>query len=170
MAPVNNNSLPPKWSFHGVFVRFRKIFRHSSDLWLFSKIGWFIWRLPTKVAATNLDHYLDDLREKHRPATSSVEENLERIFRLTDPWLRLKRLNSRDTCYTRAFVLYRFLTAGRHELQFNFGIDSTTAEDERLHGHAWITVDGIPYGLDDASVPDNCQIVYTHPSNDNQSG
>lgn len=170
MEPLNNTSLPPKWSPLGFRSRLRQIIREPSDLWLFGQIGWFIWRVPSQVATENLGRYLNDLIKKRSVTSRSLDENLERILRLAEPWLRLGPFRSRNTCYTRAFVLYRFLAVGTPDLSFRFGIDTHSAVDQRLHGHAWVTVDGIPYGMDDSAIPDNCQIVYTHPPNSNQSG
>lgn len=165
MEHLNNTGLPPKWSPLGFRSRLKQIIREPGDIWLLAQIGWFIWRVPAQVATENLGRYLDSLSKKRGAASRSLDENLERILRLAEPWLRLRPFRSRNTCYTRAFVLYRFLAVGPHDLSFRFGIDTHSAADERMHGHAWVTVDGIPYGMDNSAILDNCQIVYTHPSN-----
>lgn len=163
MATVKKSNLPPKTSIQGIVIRVKRIIHEPSDIILFLQIGWFIWRLPKNIATVNLGQHLDRLQENQRPQTSSIEDSLDRILRLAEPWLRRERLRSWNTCYTRAFVLYRFLTSDKNELRFHLGIDSTTGADERLHGHAWVTVDDVPVGLDNSTVPEKCRIIYSHP-------
>ena len=40
----------------------------------------------------------------------------------------------------RAFTLYRFVDAGERDLRIHFGVELDRSD--RLHGHAWVTVDG----------------------------
>jgi hypothetical protein len=51
-------------------------------------------------------------------------------------------LRARDTCYLRAFTLYRFLEAGEAPVGIHFGIERPRQGGDRLRGHAWVTVDG----------------------------
>ena len=50
------------------------------------------------------------------------------------------RLRRRNTCYVRAFTLYRFVDAGTRDVRIHFGVEPDRSD--RLRGHAWVTVDG----------------------------
>ena len=64
-------------------------------------------------------------------------------MRLRTAWLRLPFLRARNTCYLRAFTLYRFLDAGDRRVGIHFGIQPPAQPGDRLRGHAWVTVDGL---------------------------
>lgn len=134
--------LAPKWTPRGFAQRYRAFIHRSDDIWLALQIGYFMWRLPVMLRRRNLRSFLAHLRDGCRPAASSIERSQERIVRLRALCLRLPLLRSRDNCYVRALTLYRFLEAGHQPVKIHFGIEEQSDPQERLHGHAWISVGG----------------------------
>ena len=72
---------------------------------------------------------------------ADIAAGMERILRLRTPWLRRYRFGSHNTCYVRALSLYRFLDAGDHDFRIHFVVEPARSTEERLRGHAWVTVD-----------------------------
>jgi hypothetical protein len=106
-------------------------------LWL--AIGHFIVRAPARLARSELPAFLGRVAAQPRDGS-----DFARVARLTRRWLRLFPLRSRDTCYLRSLVFFRFVDARNGELCLHFGVDETRGEGERLHGHAWVSLDGKP--------------------------
>jgi hypothetical protein len=69
---------------------------------------------------------------------------------LRNACLGMPRLWRRDTCYVRALTLYRFLDPGEHRVRVHFGIEQPQSKDDRLRGHAWVSVDGRPFEAPEA--------------------
>lgn len=134
--------------------------RTPSDLtWLF-RIGWFVLRLPADVEHSHLDEFLDKLERAPRPRAADPGPGAERVARLRQPWLRVPGLRSRDTCYIRAFTLYRFLDPGAHEVQLRVGVEWYDRPGGVLRGHAWVTLDGrVLEGPPEADAHDRLQLV-----------
>jgi hypothetical protein len=120
--------------------RLRWAIRHPSDIVLALRIGWFIWRCPGDIERRDLGTFLTRLRTGPRPRASNVVEARNRIVRLRSALLSLPLLRRRNNCYVRAFTLYRFLDAGGRPVGVHVGIEQ--GRSDRLHGHAWVTVDG----------------------------
>ncbi len=104
-------------------------------LWL--AVGHFIVRAPARLARSELPIFLARLAAQPRDGS-----DFARIARLTRRWLRLFPLRSRDTCYLRSLVFFRFIDARGGDLCVHFGVDEPRAEEPRLHGHAWVSLDG----------------------------
>jgi len=109
----------------------------GSGLPLWLAVGHFILRAPARLARTELPVFL--ARIAAQPRDSS---NFPRIDRLARRWLRLPLMRSRDTCYLRSLVLFRFMAANGSCLCLHFGVDEPRDTNERLHGHAWVSLDG----------------------------
>lgn len=105
-------------------------------LWL--AVGHFLLRAPARLARTELPVFLARLAAQPRDGS-----DFTRIARLSRRWLRLFPLRSRDTCYLRSLVLFRFIDARGGDMCVHFGVDEPRA-GERLHGHAWVSLDGQP--------------------------
>lgn len=118
----------------------RRALRHPGDVLFAARIGWFIWRCPAGIERNDLAAFLAGLQQGARPAAADVEASRRRIVELRDAWLRLRPLRTHNTCYVRAFTLYRFVDAPGHDVAIHFGVEARRRE--RLHGHAWVTVDG----------------------------
>jgi hypothetical protein len=104
-------------------------------LWL--AVGHFILRAPARLARTELPVFLARIAAQPRNGS-----NFPRIDRLTRRWLRLPLMRARDTCYLRSLVLFRFVDSNGGDLCLHFGVDEPRDAGERLHGHAWVSLNG----------------------------
>jgi hypothetical protein len=109
----------------------------GSQLPLWLAVGHFIVRAPARLARTELPVFLARLAAQPRGGS-----DFQRVARLIRRWLRLPGLRSRDTCYLRSLVLFRFVDANGSDLCLHFGVDESRNTAERLHGHAWVSLDG----------------------------
>lgn len=111
----------------------------GSGLPLWAAVGHFVARAPARLARTALPVFLERLARQ--PGRTADEA---RVHRLTRRWLRVPGLRSRDTCYVRSLVLFRFLDPRGGDLRLHLGVDEPESPGERLHGHAWVSLDGRP--------------------------
>ena len=109
----------------------------GSGLPLWLAVGHFILRAPARLARTELPVFLARIAAQHRDGS-----NFQRIDRLIRRWLRLPFLRSCNTCYLRSLVLFRFMNADGGNLSLHFGVDELHGVGERLHGHAWVSLNG----------------------------
>jgi hypothetical protein len=85
-------------------------------------------------------------------------EDADRITYLTNSVLRA--LYRRDFCYPRALALFHFLSRWGLPVQFVLGVQRV---GEALRGHAWVEVDGRPFG--EADDPRRSyHVTYTYPT------
>jgi hypothetical protein len=115
--------------------------RSPSDLVLTIRIGLFVLRLPSELGKRDVTTFLRELRAAPRPSARDVDASVERIRRIAAAVLSLPRFWHWNTCYVRALILYRFVDARDREMQLHLGIEQRGPE-ERLHGHAWLTLAG----------------------------
>jgi hypothetical protein len=155
--------LAPKWSPAGLWQRLRATVKRPSDIFLALRLGYFVWRIPSHLQVSHLSRLLDAFRVKPRPPARSLEESLERIRRLGEPWLRLPGFHSRNTCYVRALLLYRFLDAGDGDMQIHFVVEPARNPAGRLRGHAWVTVEGQVLDVEDPDVIRRSHELYSYP-------
>jgi len=106
------------------------------------EIGAFIVWLPANVRRSDVPAFFRKMKVAPRPKARKIEHSYDRIARLRDACLSMPRLWRRDTCYIRAFTLYRFLDPGEHRVRVHFGIEQPQSKNERLRGHAWVSIDG----------------------------
>ena len=112
-----------------------KMSGNGLPLWL--AVGHFILRAPARLARTELPVFLARIAAQPRNGS-----NFPRIDRLTRRWLRLPLMRARDTCYLRSLVLFRFVDSNGSDLCLHFGVDEPGDTEERLHGHAWVSLNG----------------------------
>jgi hypothetical protein len=110
------------------------------DVALSLQLAFFMWRVPAQLERMPLPQLLETLRAARRPPASSPHASLERLLRLSRPWLKRTPLRSRNTCYVRALLFYRFLDPQDAPLQIHFVVEPGRTRGDRLHGHAWVTV------------------------------
>jgi glycosyltransferase involved in cell wall biosynthesis len=108
---------------------------HRWPLWL--AVGHFILRVPARLARSELPVFLQRVAVQSRDGA-----DFARVAGLSRRWLRLPWLRSRDTCYLRSFILFRFVDARDGDLCLHFGVDEPGVAGGRLHGHAWVSLDG----------------------------
>jgi hypothetical protein len=129
-------------SFQRAVTRARNVIQGPGDALLALSIGAFLVRAPAELEAQDLRGYLELLRHRPRPRAPDLVGGTARVTRIRDAWLRAPGLRRRDSCYVRALTLYRFLDAGDRDVRLHVGVESAPGPDGRLHGHAWVTVDG----------------------------
>jgi hypothetical protein len=98
----------------------------------------FIASAPRLLADGDLRIVLKRLRTSGRVPRASYG----RIRRMRAMCLRFAPLANRNTCYVRALTLYRYLDAPDEAIGIHFGIERRESTHLRLHGHAWVTLDG----------------------------
>ena len=106
------------------------------------EMGLFIWRLALPMERQGLAEFLGEMARARRSRCRDVASGVARIARLRRRWLRWPGLRSRNTCYTRALVLFRFLDPGTGLLRIHLGTEPPRAPGENVHGHAWVSLDG----------------------------
>lgn len=111
----------------------------GAGLPMWAAVGHFVVRAPARLARTALPAFLQRLTLQ--PGRTV---DVARVNRLTRRWLRLPGLRARDTCYLRSLVLFRFLDPAGGDLRLHLGVDEPRSPGERLHGHAWVSLDGRP--------------------------
>ncbi len=105
-------------------------------VWL--AMGHFILRAPARLERMSLPAFLSRVAAEPRYGMSFAE-----VERLRRRWLRLPWLRSANTCYLNSLVIFRFVDPNGGDLSLHFGVDEPRG-DERLHGHAWVCLDGEP--------------------------
>jgi hypothetical protein len=134
--------LAAKWTPKGLLQRIRQTIREPADVVLALEIGYFLCRAPADLRRHDLDSFLRQLRSLPRPYNENVQRAKERIVRLRQAWLSLPPFKRCNTCYVRALTLYRFLEAGKDRVGLHFGVEQSDDANERLRGHAWVTLNG----------------------------
>ena len=122
-------------------------------LWL--AVGHFILRAPARLARTELPVFLARIAAQPRG-----DADFLRIARIYRRWLRLPGLRSRNTCYFRSLLQFRFMNPGNRDLCLHFGVDEATASDTRPHGHAWVSLDGVAWNAPDTLAEGRLKEIY----------
>jgi hypothetical protein len=120
---------------------FRSAIRSPGDAVLTLRVALFVVHLPRTLGRRDVGSFLRELRALPRPAAPDVQSSVARVRRISRAVLSLPRFWRWDTCYVRALILYRFVDAKESEMRLHFGIEQR-GRDERLHGHAWLTLAG----------------------------
>lgn len=132
----------PRWAAQGIRNGLKRTFQEPGDLLLAARIGVFLWRIPRQLDRKPLDRVLGELSRESRDESADLEASAKRISRIRQAWLMSPLLRERNTCYIRALTLYRFLEAGSRSVRIHFGVEPGVHPDDRLRGHAWVTVNG----------------------------
>ncbi len=145
------------------FVRAcRRTFADPGDVVLALRVGWFLGRLPRRMARESLPAFLAGLGSRassdHSPADATA-----RIARVRQAWLNRAGFSSRNTCYARALTLYHFLPAPPGSLRFHVGVERGR-RGERLRGHAWVSHRGAMLEAPDPVLEGRVETLWVHPS------
>jgi hypothetical protein len=146
-----------------VFRRLGKMIRAPGDVGFTLQLAYFMWRVPAWLDRKTLPELLDALGTARRPAAPDTPKSLERITRLSRPWFKLPPFRSRNTCYVRALMFYRFVDPHRAPLHIHFVVEPGRTQGARLRGHAWVTVGD---QIIEPPLPDvllRSRSIYTHP-------
>src|SRR5271154_4111880 len=124
------------------------------------EVGWFLWRMPG-LNEESLPIFLEKIARERAGRCAKTR----RIARWRRRWLRLPGLKSRNTCYTRALVMFRFLEFedGRGVLRFHLGTEPPRGVGDVPHGHAWVTVDGRELEPLPAEIRGRLRELYVYP-------
>ncbi|HYC21715.1 MAG TPA: lasso peptide biosynthesis B2 protein [Candidatus Bathyarchaeia archaeon] len=141
-----------------------KLIGRPGELALALRIGRFLWTIPRELEREPMPRLLARLRAASRPRASDAEASLAMIARLRQAWLRLAQLRAYDTCYTRAFTLYRFIDPCGGALHIHLGVEPGIDPGDRLRGHAWVTLDGRILEPPPAVVEGRVREIYCHPA------
>jgi glycosyltransferase involved in cell wall biosynthesis len=136
----------------------------GSGLPLWLGVGHFISRAPARLGRTELPVFLTRLASQPRG-----DADYERVARLTHRWLRLPGLRSRDTCYLRSLVLFRYVSGNGGDLCVHFGVDEPRHSGERLHGHAWVSLEGRALNPPESLAQGRLREIYRFSSRDGGS-
>lgn len=131
----------PRSMLHFLKILTRTI-KQFDDIPLALSIGYFVWAISRRLDRADLPILLHHIKCSPRPRARDPYSGLERISRLRQPWLWLPILRAHNTCYVRAMTLYRFLDSENVDLQIHFGVEPPRQPNDRVRGHAWVTVDG----------------------------
>lgn len=127
----------------------------GSKLPLWLAVGHFILRAPARLARTDLQLFLARVAAQPREVA-----DFSRVARISRRWLRQPGLRARNTCYLRSLVLFRFVNPQNRDLCLHFGVDEPTATDTRQHGHAWVTLDGVPWNAPSSFAEGRLREIY----------
>ncbi len=122
-------------------------------LWL--AVGHFILRAPARLARTELPVFLARVAAQPRG-----DADFTRVSRIYRRWLRLPGLRSRNTCYFRSLLQFRFMNPGNRDLCLHFGVDEATASETRQHGHAWVSLDGVAWNAPGSMAEGRLKEIY----------
>lgn len=156
--PINQHIKITGWA-----QRFGRVFKTPGDIFFIFWIGFFIWRLPQAMQKEDLPGFLERIRQAHRPSAINLPASVDRIVRLRQPWFSLPRLSARNTCYTRAITLYRFLHSPEMKSKIHFGVEPARKPGDSTHGHAWVTVNGQMLEPPDPVVAGRVKELYVFP-------
>jgi glycosyltransferase involved in cell wall biosynthesis len=127
----------------------------GSGLPLWLAVGHFILRAPARLARTELPVFLARVAAQPRNGA-----DFKRVAKITQRWLRLPGLRSRNTCYLRSLVLFRFVDPRQGELCLHFGVDELRDPSERLHGHSWVSLNGVALNPPQSFHEERIQEIY----------
>ncbi|MGA3163868.1 MAG: lasso peptide biosynthesis protein [Verrucomicrobiota bacterium] len=122
-------------------------------LWL--AVGHFILRAPVRLERMDLPSFLSRVAAQPRG-----DADFLRVARIYRRWLRLPGLRSRNTCYFRSLLQFRFMNPQNRDLCLHFGVDETTTSDTRQHGHAWVSLDGVAWNAPGTMAEGRLREIY----------
>jgi len=163
-----SSAITVRWNPLGVWQRVRRMIRQPDDIPLSLQLGYFIWRVPGWLDQMPLPLLLQALSSAPRPIARDPSASLERIKRLSRPWFKLPIFRSRNTCYLRAVMFFRFLDARGKDMQIHFVVESKRTANDLLKGHAWVTVGDQVIEPPPQELFARSRSIYTYPLVENQ--
>jgi len=157
------SAAPTRWRALTFARRLGRLARQPRDVPLLLRMGCFLWTAPVRLGRSDLPAFLARLGAARRPRAHDVGAGVARIARLRQALLRLPTLRGSNTCYVRALTLYRFLDPGDRQLRIHFGVEPGADPEDRLAGHAWITVDDEVIEPPDPLLQGRVHEIYCYP-------
>lgn len=146
-----------------ILHRLGKVFKSPGDIPLVFHIGYFLWTLPRDLERSVLPGFLQNIRSAPRPKADDLKSGVERIARLRQSWFRLPPLAARNTCYTRALTLFRFLDVPEGCMRIHFGVEPPRTPRGHPHGHAWVTANDEILEPPEPVVAGHVKELYVYP-------
>lgn len=128
---------------------------------LFQEARSFSKELPTRLRKP-----LPELMEQITSEANSSNEiqNEESLRKTADLATLLDRSSPLGLCLRRSLTRYYFLRKARMPVEINFGARFLNGKPDReLTGHAWITLNGVPYYEADENWKD-FTVMLTYPA------
>ena len=151
-----------KWPI--LFVgRLKALLNTPNDIFLLIRIGFFIWALPRAMKKSDLPGFLERLRRAPRKTATDIETGVAQVARLRSPWLRLPLLGKRNTCYTRAITLFRYLEVPGELIRIHFGVEPAVTPGGHPRGHAWVSAGNKILEPPDPLVAGRVKEIYAFP-------
>ena len=147
------------WAADGILKGVSKTVRHPGDIVMALRIGAFINAMPRRLERYPLDALLKEVDLKKSGRST---RDVSRISRIRQAWLASPLFRNRNTCYVRAFTLYRFLDAGSSSMAIHFGVEPGVEEGDRLRGHAWVTLNGELLEAPEPVIAGRVKELYSH--------
>jgi len=151
------------WARKGILRGIRNTLRARGDTMLAMRIGLFVVTMPKRLAKQPLDQMLREIDQLKRNEATIVDDE-SRIVRLRQAWLASPLFRERNTCYLRAFTLYRFLDARDGRLAFHVGVEPGVDPSDRLRGHAWVTMDDRILEAPEEVIAGRVRALFSHMS------
>jgi hypothetical protein len=148
-----------KWAADGLLSGIRRTFQDSGDVALAGRMGFFLLLIARRLDKMPLSELLKEMDENKGMTVRGVE----RIARLRQAWLASPFLSARNTCYVRAMTLYRFLDSGSKVKRIHFGVEPGVSATDRLHGHAWVTLDSELLEAPEPVLAGRVRELYAYP-------
>jgi len=134
-------------------MKFSPMVGSRLPLWL--AVGHFIVRFPRRMARMDLPVFLSRIAAEPRG-----DADLKRVSKIYRRWLRQPGFRAYNTCYVRSLLLFRFVNPQGRDLCLHFGVDEPTATDTRPHGHAWVSLDGVPWNAPGSMAEGRLREIY----------
>ncbi|HEX5415818.1 MAG TPA: lasso peptide biosynthesis B2 protein [Chloroflexota bacterium] len=123
--------------------------------WLALRMAWWILALPVLKRVMPLPTLV--ARARSRPGTRTFSrEQIGEIIAVTSRVYQVLRFGKAGNCLERSLVNYHFLSGSVPNLQLVIGVRRL---DQRIVGHAWVTVDGQVLGENPASINSYVQVI-----------
>lgn len=161
-----NSSLAPRRSARGIWQRMRWLIREPGDIPLTLQTGFFIWRIPNQLDQKPLPTLLQILQAGGRPSAPDLTASRERVNRLSRPWFQLPFFKSRNTCYLRSLMYFRFLDNQGKTMRIHFVVEPERTSAGRLRGHAWVSVGQEIIEPPPGDVVMTAKRIYTFPADE----
>lgn len=151
------------WATNGIWTGIRRTLQKPEDVGLALRIGLFLIVMPWRLERSPLDAVLCRIERSRKSRSGDLEGGIGRISRLRQAWLASPLLRERNTCYLRAITLYRFLDPHGRGMRIHFGVEPGVNSNDRLRGHAWVTLDGVLLEAPEPVLAGRVSEIYAYP-------
>ena len=130
--------------------RFLQLVISPADVWLCMRMMLWAIVLPLLKILIPVKSLARFMWMSPRTPVKNVEQ--EQKIAIIVRWIYLLVLSSKKNCVERSLLLYRFLSRTNSDPTLVTGLRQL--EDGTWKGHAWILVNGVPFGETESNVED----------------